>query len=333
MTAMHTHPDNTFHRRSSGFSLVELMVAMVMSLILMAGVVQIFSGTKASYTMQEGTSRLQENARFALSRLSHDIGAAGYLGCLDSATPFRPFTNTLTDKTAASGYDFATPLFGTEGTGANGSDTISVSRAGSTPAIRLTAGMDEPISDLELDPTTGAYQSLEQFDILVVGDCGTASVFMITNDPTTSGGIIEHASGVTASTGPNAGQSNASNDLNNIYGTDTASVAGAYLVGTATYRLCPSTSGTGTSLFVNTCTAANELVEGIQDMQFVYGIDSNAVPGADEYRNAAQVTAANQWNRVVSVRMTLTLDTVQNIPGGPMTKPISTTVRVRNRGE
>jgi type IV pilus assembly protein PilW len=156
---------------------------------------------------------------------------------------------------------------------------------------------------------------------------------MITNDPTTSGGTIEHASGVTASTGPNAGQSNATDDLNNFYGSDAASVAGAYLVGTTTYRLCPSTSGTGTSLFVNTCTAPDELVEGIQDMQFVYGIDSDAVPGADEYRNAAQVTAANQWNRVVSVRMTLTLNTVQNIPGGPMSKPISTTVRVRNRGE
>jgi prepilin-type N-terminal cleavage/methylation domain-containing protein len=179
MNAMHTLTDNTFGQRSSGFSMVELMVAMTISLLLMAGVVQIFSGSKASYTMQEGTSRLQENARFALGRLSHDIGAAGYLGCLDSAKPARPFTNDLLDQTAASGYDFATPLFGSEGTGANGSDTISISRASATTGIRLTAPMDTPISDLQLDATDNAYQSLAQFDILAVDDCGTASVFRI----------------------------------------------------------------------------------------------------------------------------------------------------------
>ena len=117
-----------------------------------------------------------------------------------------------------------------------------------------------------------------------------------------------------------------------MYGADGASVAGAYLVGTSTYRLCNSTSGTGTSLYLNTCTSANELVEGVQDMQFQYGIDTDTVAGADEYRDASAVTAANQWNKVVSVRMTLTFDSIQNIPGGPLTKPFVTTVRVRNRG-
>ena len=240
MNAMHTLTDNTFDQRSSGFSMVELMVAMTISLLLMAGVVQIFSGSRASYVMQEGTSRLQENARFTLGRLSHDISAAGYLGCLDSANPVRPFTNDLSDQTAASGYDFATPLFGTEGTGANGSDTINISRASATTGIRLTAGMDTEISDLQLDATDNAYQALEQFDILAVGDCGTASVFMITNDPTTSGGLIQHDSGVAATGGPNNGQSNLTGDLGAVYGADRASVAGAYRVGTTTYLLCAS---------------------------------------------------------------------------------------------
>ena len=332
MNAMHTLTDNRFGRRSSGFSMVELMVAMAISLLLMAGVVQIYSGSKTSYVMQEGNSRLQENARFALGRLSHDIGAAGYLGCLDSANPARPFTNDLSDQTAASGYDFATPLFGSEGSGANGSDSISISRASATTGIRLTAPMDDPISDLQLDAADNAYLSLAQFDILAVGDCGTASVFMITNNPTTSGGVIQHASAVPATSGPNLGQSNLNGDLGAVYGADGASVAGAYRVSTSTYLLCNSTSGPGTSLFLNTCSAANELVEGVQDMQFVYGVDTDTVAGADEYSDAGQVTAANQWNNIVSVRMTLTFDSIQNIAGGALTKPFVTTVRVRNRG-
>lgn len=312
--------------------MVELMVAMTISLLLMAGVVQIFSGSKASYIMQEGTSRLQENARFALNRISHDISAAGYLGCLDSANPYRPFTNTLDDKTAASGYDFAKPLYGTEGTGANGSDTISISRAGGVSGIRLTEGMAEPISDIRLNATDAAYQSLQQYDILVIGDCSTASVFMITNNPQTSGGLIQHAIGVVATSGPNAGQSNIDDDLGEAYGWEGASVAGAYRVGTTTYRLCTSTSGTGTSLYLNTCAAQNELVEGVQDMQFDYGVDTNTVAGADRYLKADQVTAANQWNSVVSVRMTLTFDSIQTLAGAPLSKPFTTTVRVRNRG-
>jgi len=61
-----------------GLSLIELMVAMTISLILMAGVGQIYIGTKASYHLQNGLGRLQENARYALDILSHNIGQAGY---------------------------------------------------------------------------------------------------------------------------------------------------------------------------------------------------------------------------------------------------------------
>jgi type IV pilus assembly protein PilW len=332
MNAMPIHTDNSFRRSSSGFSLVELMVAMLISLLLMAGVVQIFGGTKASYNMQEGTSRLQENARFTLSRLTHDISAAGYLGCMDSANPVRPFINDLANKVPGSSYDFAEPLFGTEGTGVNNSDTISIRRASTAAAIPMTAPMASPISPLQLNPANTNYQALQQFDILVIGDCGSASVFMITNDPTMSGGTIMHAASV-VSNGVNSGQSNVDGDLGRVYGTQGASVAGAYRVGTTTYLLCNSVSGTGTSLFVNSCgNAANELVEGVTDMQFDYGVDTDAVAGADEYLKADQVTAANQWNSVVSVRTTLTFDSIQNIPGGPLTKPFVTTVRVRNRG-
>ena len=61
-----------------GLSLIELMVAITISLILMAGVGQIYIGTKASYHLQNGLGRLQENSRYALDILAHNIGQAGY---------------------------------------------------------------------------------------------------------------------------------------------------------------------------------------------------------------------------------------------------------------
>jgi len=320
--------------QQSGVSLVELMIALVISLILLGGVIQIMSSSKDSYNVQEGTSRLQQNARFAIDRIVQDVGAAGYMGCLDSADAEFPMFNDLTNQAYGSAYDFGNAAFGAEGTGLNGSDTISIRRGSANGGIRLTAPMADPSAPILLDSTDGAYAALQQFDVLVVGDCGNASVLMISNDPTTSGGSILHASGVTASSGPNTGQSNASGGIGYIYGALTSSAGMAFQVGTVTYMLCPSIAdNTRSSLFVNACgTAANEIVEGVQDMQITYGLDTNATLGADQYLAANAITPA-QWNSVVSARITMTFDTVDPVPGGALTKNFTTTVRLRNRGE
>jgi len=330
--------ENRICRPMGGFSLVELMVAMIISLLLLGGVIQIFTGTKNTFLSQEGHSRLQENARFALGRMSEDIGAAGYLGCLDSDAPVSPFRNDLANKAIGSAYDFAAPIFGTDGIGVNGSDTITIRRAGSAGSIRLTAPMQTSVSDIQLDNTSVAYNALQIFDVLVVGDCGTASVFMITNDPTISGGTIKHAAAVVATSGPNNGQANIAGDLENLFGADTSSVAGASLVGSSTYEICASTSGAGTSLFLNSnnCAAAipaNELVEGVQDMQILYGIDADAAtaPGVERYLRADQIAVA-QWDSIASVRMRLRFDNVNYAPGKMYTQDFTTTVRLRNRG-
>lgn len=321
--------------RQSGVSMVELLIAMVISLILLGGVVQIMQGTRASYNVQEGTSRLQQNARFALDRMAQDLGAAGYMGCMDSADANFPIFNDLSNKAFGGSYDFGNAVFGTNNTGVGGSDTISIRRGSADGGIRLTAPMATPASPLQLDPTDGAYASLQQFDTLVVGDCGNASVMMITNNPGPAG-TINHAGGVVATTGPNIGQSNASGSLGYIYGADTSSAGMAFRVGTTTYMICQSIWSAGTSLFnVNNCAnrnANNEIVEGVQNMQIVYGVDINATPGADTYLDASAITAAN-WNNVVSARITLTFDTVNSIPGTPITQNFTNTVRLRNRGE
>lgn len=52
--------------------------------------------------------------------------------------------------------------------------------------------------------------------------------------------------------------------------------------------------------------AVQPVVNGVTAMAVMYGVDVNADLSADEYRTAAQVTAAGAWNNVVSVRVTLT---------------------------
>ena len=68
------------HKHCRGFSLVELMVALVITLILLAGIGQIFLSSKKSYTVQDSLSRMQETGRYAMDTLTQDLRRAGYWG-------------------------------------------------------------------------------------------------------------------------------------------------------------------------------------------------------------------------------------------------------------
>lgn len=61
-----------------GLTLVELMVAMVLSLILIGGVIQLFVQSKASYNLQDGVARAQENGRLAVAFIERHLRRAGY---------------------------------------------------------------------------------------------------------------------------------------------------------------------------------------------------------------------------------------------------------------
>jgi len=65
---------------SRGFSLTELMVALVIALILMAGIGQIFLSSKKSFNVQSALGRQQENGRYAVNVITQDLRRAGYWG-------------------------------------------------------------------------------------------------------------------------------------------------------------------------------------------------------------------------------------------------------------
>ena len=98
-------------------TLIETMIAMVISLLIIAGIGEVFLAGRASYNVQQRLGDLQDNGRFALMFLERDIRQAGY-----------PKTTSM-DVFSASG---AAPL--TKDGGSNKSDQISVSYA-KTPAL------------------------------------------------------------------------------------------------------------------------------------------------------------------------------------------------------
>ena len=78
------HIKSNFTQGQQGFSIVELLIAGLLGLILLAGVVQLFLGSNRNYTMQDELASLQEDGRFALMFLQNQIQAGGWLGDLRS---------------------------------------------------------------------------------------------------------------------------------------------------------------------------------------------------------------------------------------------------------
>ena len=74
-----------FGRRQAGFTLIELMIALVIGLIAMIGIVSLFGGTSRTNRLQEGLARLQENGRFAVMRIESDLRMASAQYCNDYA--------------------------------------------------------------------------------------------------------------------------------------------------------------------------------------------------------------------------------------------------------
>lgn len=64
--------------RQQGLTLVELMIALGLGTVLIAGTIQIFLSGRESSRLQDGYSRLQENGRFALFFLQRDLRMAGF---------------------------------------------------------------------------------------------------------------------------------------------------------------------------------------------------------------------------------------------------------------
>lgn len=70
-----------YSRRHYGFSLVELMVALVLGLIVVGAVVSVFISNRQMYELSEELSRTQENQRVSFEVFSRDIRHAGGLAC------------------------------------------------------------------------------------------------------------------------------------------------------------------------------------------------------------------------------------------------------------
>lgn len=286
-----THTTSKTAKRQSGIALVELMIAMVLGLFLVGGILQIFASSRHTYRMHEATSRMQESGRMALEVLSRDIRMADFWGC---ASDLDNVVNNL-DSTGAGYIDFgAGGVVGVEG------------GPGVPDSITLRGGVD---SGLAVMPPYGPQASaniktiagngLQQDDIIFVADCTSADIFQITNSNPDGAGVLVHNTGYGSpgnynATNPGCPGANA-HCLSKVYGSDATIFASQEI----TYTVGMGSEGQP-ALFRN----GLEYLDGVEDLQILYGEDTDA-PGtagsgiANYYVPADQVADMNQ---VISVR-------------------------------
>lgn len=307
--------------RTRGFSLVELMVALLLGLILTAGMIQLFNGSKATFSTNDALARVQENGRFALEILKRELRESGTHGFCAAQLNIR--NHVAADPLLDEILDIDRPIIGWEftgtGRGANfslpadltppggsggwaatdigalpaglvgqivpGSDVLVMRRV--VPIPLLTAGGSSTNSiDLVDKDGNSTNHGLEGNPVALVTDCASGADLFRVNNPASSTSF--NIGGGTLST--TYGEGMQAFEL----------VITAYYVGLG--------ADGEPALFALDLgrNIRQELVAGVENMQVLYGF-SRAAPQGDGQSVNDWITAseipADGWGQVISLRV------------------------------
>lgn len=295
-------------QRAAGFSLVELMVAMLISLLLGAAALSVFLSNKRVYTATEGLGRIQESARIAFELMARDIREAGGNPCdvrMDTVNVLADTTNWWTTYDAGIfGFDDGDYPDSATGTDAVQiqyfEDTGVVTTAGMGSASdQLTVNDADKIADRQILMTCGFFPSSPATPVT-----DTAAIFSAGK----AGSAITH----------NAAGGNSSADFSDA-GNPTSVLfpAGSLLGGLRALQwyVAASPDG-GNSLYrvqlrypgggaAPEMGEPEEVVAGVTDLQLTY------------LENGAWTTGLpSGWNNVTAVQVELGLEAIDSRTGG-----------------
>lgn len=310
-----------------GLSLIELMVAMVIGLILISAVGTIFIDSRKTYSLQQALSRVQENGRMAAEFLGRDIRLAGYTGC--ASGEYASITNTLNSQNNIN-YDFSRGVRGYDVTGSVPTDLAGLSPAPSadTDVLILKGPLGDGVkivknnSSAQLFAEVVAVESnacgnntdrisgICQGDILMVADCSKARIFQAGNIQQTGQpnefNLTHPASGTPGNSQSSWGGANA--PPSEQFGTDSEIIK----MNTVYYYIANNANGEPSLWQAVVPGSAVEILEGVENMQLLYGRDTGSDFVPDQYDTATAVTSANAWDKVVAVRVQLLMRSVEN---------------------
>lgn len=296
--------DNQY--KQSGISMVEVLVALIISLFLLGGIVQVYVGNKTTFAFTSALAEIQENGRFAVDMMSQDLRMAGEWGCINfDPADTSNVNNTLSALTMISpfnpvlhNYHSRDGIEGTENDGLNGSDSITI-RGGKTVQANIVSPFRAAATQ---SIVSTAAPSLDVNDILLIQRCGAndllideeADILQVTGiDRTLAGGTRYD---ITLSA-PKSQQ----------YQNDASLIE----LQTVTYSIAAGASGQP-ALWRADFANNQELVEGVQEMQILYGIDTD-IPG-DQFPNryVPSTGVGADFENVVAIRVMILVRSIDD---------------------
>ncbi|WP_212784826.1 PilW family protein [Ferrigenium kumadai] len=263
----------------SGFSLVELMVALTIGLILLAGITTLIVRQSSSRTELEKTSRQIENGRYAMEILRNDIKLAGYYGeyspplTTSYAVPADPCDITAANQ----GWDSGTqgvpvPVYGYTGAATTPSCVTNRLAGTSILVVRRTA-----------TPAIAAGGAVAGTTYLQVSRCNTdTSAFAFG----TSGFNLKQKDCATLAP--------LHKYIVRLYYISSCSVCTGSADTVPTLKMVEFIDGAQTTI---------PLVEGIEDMQFDYGVAASSTSGSPA--TYTTTPTVDDWGNVMAIRVNL----------------------------
>lgn len=318
------------------------MVAMAIGLVLMAVIGYAYQSSSQVFRTIEAASRLQEGARFAFEEMGNNVRMAGFAGCA-----YQNASNAMNN-----GADWDKDLFGQPLIGYEDSVNTFPTPTGYPAAIRPTVLRGDALTVLRGESPSCPNSTQElvvnnhnapsaQFDltgthciqpgtVLVVCDFSHAAVFQMTgptNNNNTAQNIVHNTGTETpGNCSKYLGVPSTANDCSTNQAYTFAAGSRVLTLKSVIYFIRNNPFGEP-SLYRQRLaesggtTTAEELIEGVENMQILYGVDTSATAdgAVDSYTTADQVTvvapgatASEQWKRVLSVRINLLMVTRQD---------------------
>jgi len=232
-----------------GMTLVEIMIAMTLSLVIISGVGTVYMSSKRTYENRSQLSEMEDSARVALEMLTKNLEHAGYASA---------------QKLPIGSYFY-------------------VSGDSNPVAVACGGGFNlKDVTDLTPRPTRDALNKYgDSISIRFVGDS--------TLYTDAANGTL--ANGCWAGAAPSVQATLIYNAFHVDDDGSTKDSLGNYI---------PILYAVG-----STVNNRQPVVNGIENIQFMYGIDTDGNGSADQYLNATDVSAAAAWRQVVSIKVAL----------------------------
>jgi len=292
-----------------GFTLVELMVAMAIASILLVALATMFVNTSAARGEMDKSSRQIETGRYAMQILADEIVHAGYFGALANAPSLPATVTSLPDPcdfaVATVQGSVAIPLQGYVGQA-----TAAALDGGKLGCLDAAAGYKPNTAVLVVkraDTTISATAATAGFYNIQTSGCAGDAVRYILDVPSATFNLHSNVSpGCLPLTG--AAAAKITPVYSRIFYISTCSNASCTASGHDSIPTLKRIDLTPTAM-----SAPVALVDGIEDMQFEYGIDTAGTDGTpDSYTTSPSFA---NWQNVMAVRVHILARNIEDTPG------------------